>query len=282
MVRPLPLLSLLLLVVLVGCYGQAPFATSSPSPTPVDVPTDEPTATPVPVLAPGVTADGVRNASALVAAHESLLADSAHATTVNETRRYANGTLRWRTDVHRRVAPAEARSHTVITVTGTGHGIGRLRNASRLELYRDGQAVLGIESNSTTTTYFRATADALQGGDAWTDPLAVLFSATETAVSEDGTHDGRTVYRIDAVAITDRALFAEAVSRRPADAVENTSFSARVDSRGFVHEYRVTYTISRDGTPVDVTRVVRYGAVDDTSVTEPSWYDDALANTSEE
>lgn len=280
MVRSVPATVFAVLLVLSGCSGLFGGGTSTPTVTPVDPPTGSPTATPVPVLAPGVTARGVQNASALASAHEAVLANESHTIAATETRRYADGTLQWQYDSDRRVAPTEARHHAVATISGTERpfGIGSLRNVSRFETYREGQQVHVFESNGTATRSVRTTGDAPR---VVADPLVAVFSATETEVEGRVTRNGTTVHRLVVVEVTRPELLAGALARPSYDSVENASFSALVDSRGLVHEYRLAYTLHRGETTVQVTREVRFRSVGNTTVTRPPWYDDARATTTE-
>lgn len=277
MVRPAPAAALAVLFVLSGCSG--PFGgTSTPTVTPVDPPTAAPTDTPIPTLAPGVTAHGVQNASALVSAHEAVLANESHTIDAVETRRYADGTLQWQYDSDRRVAPTEARHYDVATISGTERpfGLGSLRNVSRFETYREGQQVYVFESNGTATRYVRITGDAPR---VVADPLVAVFSATEMAVEGQVTRDGTTLHRLELVEVTEPDLLAGALARLSYDSVENVSFFARVDSRGLVREYRLAYTLHRGEATIRVTREVQFHSIGTTTVTRPPWYDDARANT---
>lgn len=273
-------LPLVVLLLLAGCNSVAPGSTSTPTASPVAVPTDSPTASPAPRLPPGLSADGVHDPVALVNAHDRVTARSSHTIDVREVHRYDNGTLRWRQETRRRIAGDEPRQHTTITMTGTAPGFGSLRNASRLETYRDGRLLYGYVSNDTTTRYYRTAApeNTLSGR-----PLVVLFSAVDAEVDGWVTRNGTRLYRVDAVRVTDPAGFAAATPTHPDDRIRNASFDALVDARGLVHEYRMAYTVvPANGPVVHVNRTVRYRALGNTTVEEPAWYEAAVANTSGE
>lgn len=267
MVRPVPALTVIAVLLLAGCGGLVPSTTPTQPVTPAPSPPTHP---------PGVTADGVQNASALMSAHESILATNSYTMNKTVTRRYANGTLDWRYTASNRVAPTENRHHTRITFEGTGHTFGALQNIRKMETYRTDGDGYGIETNATTTRSFRF-ADRV--GEA--APLLVIFSTTEMRVQEHTSHNGTKLYRLTTTRITEPTLFADAIVRRRYDTVENVRFTAVIDSRGFIHEYTLSYTYHHGVTTRDVSRDVRYRADDRIAVTEPPWYEDAKANATE-
>lgn len=275
--RPSVVLPVVALLLLAGCSSVSPFASSSPTGTPAPVPTGS-SESPGPVYPPGIDDGGVHDASALVEAHESVIADTSYAVRATETHRYDNGTLQWRLGIRRRVAAGGDRHHSIVDVDGTAPGFGTLHNVTRIETYREEQQLYVVQSNATTERYLRV--EPPEGGAILNRPLIVLFAATETEVGDRVTRNGTRMYRIEATRVTDRSLFAEAVALRPYDELRNASFDALVDTRGLVREYSLTYTVAReDGTVVHVNRSVRYRALGNTTVEQPPWYDEAVENT---
>ena len=140
------LLSLLLVVcvVLAGCNGVFGGDTQETSTlTPAAVPTDEPTRTPLPQLAPGLTGEGVVNASALAAAHDATLEDTSYTARRTVTYRTPNGTPVRRIESVTRVAD-DGR----FRITKRWNGSTSLR---RVAYYHDGDRLLVATTVSPAT-----------------------------------------------------------------------------------------------------------------------------------
>lgn len=102
---------LIMLIVLTGCSA-FPFdedRATARTVTPAPVPTDRPTATPVLMVAPGVSATGIENPTALVDAHAALLDNISYTVHTRNVERYVNGTLRRRTTTHARFGANRSR-----------------------------------------------------------------------------------------------------------------------------------------------------------------------------
>src|SRR5699024_2742507 len=82
------------MVVLAGCSGLIPGSDEpTETVTPAPVPTDKPTPTPVPQFAPGITGKGIEDASALLAAHTSVLENRSFTIRTNTTMIAPNGSV---------------------------------------------------------------------------------------------------------------------------------------------------------------------------------------------
>jgi hypothetical protein len=269
-------------VVLAGCNGLVLGGdeTSTSTLTPVAVPTDEPTPTPVSRLAPGLTGQGVTNAFALGEAHASALDDTSYTMRESHTVEYANGTVynHGTTDV--RLTTNESRYSLHQNASGTLFGGGTFARA----IWSNGERVITAETTNDSTSYDAPRnvegepippREALMFDSTKRQQLYAYLGAVETRVTDRTTRNGTTLYRVAATNVTDPAAF-EVQWTNP----RNLSLVALVDSRGLVHEYRLDYTATLGGSPVDINRRVRYTDLGNTTVERPPWYDEAIANVS--
>ena len=91
---PLTVTLLVLILIFAGCNGVfGGNSRSTETLTPAQVPTDEPTPTPAPQIAPGLTSAGIKNGSALVAAHRSVIRNQSFVVRGNSTFLSANGSV---------------------------------------------------------------------------------------------------------------------------------------------------------------------------------------------
>ena len=269
------LLSLLLVVcvVLAGCNGVFGGDTQETSTlTPAAVPTDEPTRTPLPQLAPGLTGEGVVNASALAAAHHATLEDTSYTARRTVTYRTPNGTPVRRIESVTRVAD-DGR----FRITRRWNGSTSLR---RVAYYHDGDRLLVATTDTDdATTYRRASpgtvvAQRSSVAAAGSRRIETMFVAGETVVAGRTERNGTTIYRL-----------VPATPRRPPETAtgldRSVSVEARVTDRGRVRSYTLVQRLSGEGADGAATIVVstRYSRVGSTDVDRPAWYESALAAT---
>jgi hypothetical protein len=89
--------AVVILVLVSGCNGLFGSDKTTPSVTPAAVPTDSPTrATPDQQIAPGVSDNGITNASALLTAHTAILNNTSFTRRQNTTTLYTNGSVIFR------------------------------------------------------------------------------------------------------------------------------------------------------------------------------------------
>lgn len=266
------------LVVLVGCSGPADTAPPTETVTAAPVPTADP-----PVrLAPGVTVGGVDDPVALAVAHRTALGGTTVTVRLEASRRYANGSLRWRRTATERVDATgrPVRSHYVGEFEGTPRYAGRspefgpFPDATRVERYSVGER--------------GANRYRLRSGETWSvvgpsrparllDPgLVPLFWAVDTRTTGVETCGGTTCYRLEGDGVADRATLDRAFVGGETVDLRSVSVVALVDSRGVVHEYRLSFTaVEVDGTVIHGRESVRFTGVGETSVDRPAWYDEA-------
>lgn len=269
-------------VVLAGCNGFAPGDDESPSRTvtPAAVPTDEPTSTAVPRLAPGLAEGGVTDAFALGEAHASVLDDSSYTLHEEFTVEYANGTAYNRGSTHARLAANDSRYYVLRNASGLLFGGGAFARA----IWSNGERVLVADTTNESTSYDSPRnvegesvppREALAIDPTKRQQLYAYLGSVETRVTGTETRNGTALHRVESTGVTNPAAF-EIQWTDPRD----FSLVAFVDSRGLVHEYRLDYTASLDGTPVEIHRHVRYTNLGNTTVERPFWYDAAIANVS--
>lgn len=258
------------LVVLAGCSG---VFSGSGEPTetltPASVPTDKPTPTPVPQLAPGVTEQGIENASALVAAHGSFLQNRSFTQRSNSTALASNGSVLLRTTSTLRAGPAGEGLYSVIERNGSYLSRESAAISAHSEAWLNGERyVVKRTFPNGTTTHNRAPSSATRA-DIATGTLPYLlesFGTNDTTVTERLTRNGTTLYRVEGTSDA---------RRQP-----NTTLRLLVDSRGVVHEYTTTRRLSAgSGVSKSVTRT-RLVAINETDAPErPSWVDEAMNRT---
>ena len=269
-------------VVLAGCNGFAPGDDETPARTvtPADVPTDRPTPTPVPQLAPGLTEGGVTDAFALGEAHAAALDDTSYTLHEDFIVEYANGTAYNRGSTDARLAANDSRYFVRQNASGLLFDGGAFARV----IWSNGERVLVADTANDSTSYNSPRdvegesvppREALVIDPTKRQQLYSYLGSVETRVTGTETRNGTTLHRVESTGVTNPAAF-EVQWRDPRD----LSLVAFVDSRGFVHEYRLDYTASLDGTPVAVRRHVHYTSLGNTTVERPSWYDAAIANVS--
>jgi hypothetical protein len=259
--------------VLAGCNGV--FGGNAEGPertlTPVAVPTDEPTPTPVPQLAPGLTGEGVVNASVLAAAHDATLDGASYTERRTVTYRARNGTPIRRIESVTRVAD-DGR----FRITKRWNGSTSLRRAA---YYDDGERLLVATTNAgNATTYRRASSGTVAAqrssvAAAGSRRIETMFVASETVVAGRTERNGTTVYRL---------VPAATPSRSPGTTTgldRSVSVRADITEQGLVRSYTLTQRLSGEGADGAATIVVstRYTRVGATDVERPPWYGIALA-----
>jgi hypothetical protein len=271
------------LVLLAGCSGSAtaPTRTATGTVTPAPVPTD----TPSTFLAPGVTPRGVESPAALVAAHRRALRGTSVTVRFEESRRDANGSLRWRrTAVQRLDATADpVRSYYTgefegaASVRGTASFV-RFPRAVRVERYTVGGGVYHrYRHPSGATSYVGGVSPGVRPLD---PGLLPLFRAVETRVVGRETGDGPTLYRLAGTEVVDPGTLERLLRVGPLAELREVSFEAVVDAGGTVRGYRLSYTaVSADGVTVRGRESARFVDLGATTVERPDWYAAAVNAT---
>lgn len=215
---------------------------------------------------PGLTADGVTNASALVDAHQEVLADTAHAYTRAVRVTHPNGTRVANWTQSFTFGADDRTAYVVQTAASTTDAISR---ADHYEVWTNRSVTVGSYRNHGDTQYLRVSFPYFFAVE---NRLRSVFLALDTTLDEQSlgapfTVHATAVVRPDLVAST-RAL---------ADP-RNVTFTAAVTRNGGVQSYDLTYDATLDGQPVHV--VERYELTDvDVDVPKPDWVDEAIRRT---
>lgn len=267
--RVVPWLLVAALVVAAGCgslTGDQGAPGTGQTVTPVSVPTTSTTPTPS-TVAPGLAADRIVNASALLDRHAAVLSASSHTYRERVTKRYPNGTV-WResTTLVQRNQSAVRYRHNWTRATGNAsRSVDRWRSGDRWYVARtDGATTTVTVANGTTEP---SVPGASSGYAPTLDRTLRLLNVTVTGVEY---RDGRRRYRL------------ETTEPRVLSPSRNLTFVGYVTPEGVFTEYRLSYRIVRRTVRVDVTIVATFEQVDSTTVTRPPWADRVRVDTADE
>lgn len=256
---------LAVLAILAGCSSLPAGAQerSTATLTPVSVPDQTPSTADADerVLAPGLTAAGVRDPGRLSRTHESTLEGQSFTVLDNTTVEGSNGTLsRWASRV--RVTASRDRYHSFrVAETSSEYPVSALR--PQLEIWFDGSSMYFRGVRDGNVTYARQRGNAL-GDLSHRDRLYALYASFETRVER--IDDGYRVVgtRLDSPTVLNAPLLLEAP--------RNATFVAVLAPDGRVRRYRVAYDATFDDRRVRLNRRVRFSKVGTTNVSRPSWY----------
>ena len=265
-----------LAVVLAGCG--APVG----GPAPASEPTDRLTAAPVPTASaiddrtaypPGITGAGVDDPVALKDAHVAQLRDGGFTLRRVTVERYANGSLRARTELTA-TYPGDGRYRIVRTFEGPDHD--RLGTGGTTVQYGNESGGVRVRRAPNGTVVDRSPAAASSGAITRTALLTAPFSGRRIllmlrAVDVDTVDpiEGRDGYRIEGSGIDDAAALRSLLSPSFATDVWNATVAAVVTEEGLVEQLRFAYDTVRDGESVRVVVTFRY-AVDDGRAMTPA------------
>jgi hypothetical protein len=268
MQRTLGMILLAVLVVFAGCGGVLGGDDGSDTVetfTPAAVPTDEPTPTPVPQLAPGLTGEGIENASALVIAHTSVLQNQSFTMTTNATGLASNSSVIVRSTSTLRAGPVGEGIYSVSERNGS-YGYSNFEFPVRTEVWSDGERLFlkRAYANGTTTYEQQRTYGRFGAGGAGLLYRLEPFGTANTSVVERE-RNGTTLYFVR--------------GRIQGDG-RNMSLRLLVDSRGVIHSYR---TVRQGAFEANVSRIIyetRYLEIGTTDAPErPSWVDEVMNRT---
>lgn len=281
-----------LVVLLAGCSGfSAPggvAGTQTTTLTPVDVPQrgtpvgatpSSPTPTSGDRLVAGLTERGVTDPFALAGAHRSELANVSYTKTTRTRLSGPNGTLR-AVDRSIVVAPGTDRYHLVETSESTpSYPVDSI--TPRLEIwYADAPALfrVGEGENASYRVGMSGSFDGPVGDVPDHDRLVGLYGTVDGWSVQLVEGETGTLFVLESRAVPDDVL------RLPVLVTEPTDARLRVvlTDVGRVVSYRLRYEARFDGRPVRVVRRIAFSAVGNTTVTEPTWYDEALAETADD
>ncbi|EMA55527.1 MULTISPECIES: hypothetical protein [Halococcus] len=264
------------LVVLAGCsgvFGGDGGGESTPTVTPMTVPTDEPTPTPVPQLAPGLTGQGIENASALVAAHSSFLQNRSFTERSNSTGLGPNGSVLVDTTSTLHVGSGDEGIYAV-TERNSSEGYSPYPEtlAARTEVWsNDGRTLWNRTYANGTTRYDRLDSSSQTRFGAAGAGLRYRLEwfTTDTTSVTERQRNGSTLYLVRGKTRTEQTF-----------ANGNTSLRMLVDRRGVIHSYRTVQQLSGNENLTRVVSTTRFSAIGATDVPDrPSWADTALNRT---
>lgn len=272
------ILTLTGVMILSGCggfFGVSPSQTAHPTVTSAPVPTDMPESDHTASLVPGLSEDGISNAYELGRAHREVLSNRSYTERLNETTRYANGSLRFRSISVVRATPTDGGHRSIgetvydgpVTPPDTPFPA-----AERLQLYSDGQVHVRVTFLNRTTSV-----ESFDRTNRVSHTMELVFSAFETRIDGTMACGNRSCYRVrstvlDSPGYLDDALLAGQFEGRTY--WRNSSLVALIDDRGFVHEYRVRFTVETSRYTYTVVRRVSYSSIGETVVERPDWVPD--------
>lgn len=232
-------------------------------------------------MPPGLSENGVQNASALTLAHQEVLETNSYTVTVRETNRYENGSLRGSKRVTYRVDP-DTRTALKILEPELSNGLFAPPNlpSNTVKFYRNGTTVHVRGSNATTTEHVTVT----EAESSLRSPKMVPPLLTGVDLQYNGTveRNGTTLHRIESTAVEDTSLVARTVlSQRRYDELLNVSFQALVTEDGLIKEYTVEYAVmktegykfpdSEGEQVIRGSRTVTFESIGSTEVDRPRW-----------
>lgn len=268
------------LVLLAGCNGLA----GSPTPTTAVTPAPVPSTPPYP---PGLTAEGVVDASPLATAHAQAVSNRSYTLRSNRTVRYANGSLRSRLTVS--VELADNRTYLARASTAGEHAPTFLgRPPARATFWSNGSLYLRAYTKDDETTYnqFVPSDRFIASWQYWVSTAAyggvgnyarrtyeLAFESLDTRVAGEVSAGNATLFRVVGRPEGDTGFLPGNVRR-----IRNLTVVALVESSGLVRSFRVRYTGVQNGEPVRVRWTVTYSDVGSTTVPRPPWFERAVAD----
>lgn len=267
------------LVLLAGCNGFAGTETrTTASVTPAPVPSS-------PDYPPGVTENGVVDASRLASAHARAVSNQSYTLRSNRTVRYTNGTIRSRLTVS--VQLAANRSYLVhARTTGDRAPTFLGRPPANATFWSNGSQYVRAYTINGETTYnsfeppdqFIATwrywvSTAAFGGEGSfaQQKYEQTFSSVDTRITRVDSPRNETLFRVVGRPTGDPQFLPADISR-----VRNLTVVSLVTSAGLVRSYRVQYVGVVNGERVRVRWTVDYSRVGSTTIERPSWYGRAV------
>lgn len=231
-------------------------------------------------LAPGLTEDGVEDPIALAEAHRDTLLDTSRTMEVEDTRAADETTL---VEIDETTEVEEGTFPVLHTSTvGGDDPVLFAEDAGTTEIWSDeGEHVVRTTDEDGEESYEAVSRPSGIEEDRtrWTE-VNVVFESTEVEIIDEDESGEYAVYELESTGEFDPpsgAAFADA---------DEFSLTARVDERGVVREYAISYDdvieIEDEEERVDVEQTVSFVELGETSVEQPGWYDEAWDAAEEE
>ncbi|WP_224333950.1 DUF7537 family lipoprotein [Haloprofundus halobius] len=254
-------LAVVTLVLLSGCGGL--FDESTPTPT-------EERSNDARWLAPGLTGDGVEDASDLLGVHRETLVSQSRTTTRTQTFAAENGSEIANETVVVRATPNDG--PRLVEADANGPARQRMTHWNERSVFWYGAnesefATLGEFSGHDEPhyTYRTETPDRFSISDeTYSDRLSSLFTLMNVTVAPETVDNS--VHRLEGS--TPHLRLGE-------ERLSNVTFTARVDYSGVVRSYELQYETERDGMTVRIAERVRITDIGTTDVERPAWVETA-------
>ena len=280
------MLLLVAAVLLAGCGASVPGgeAASTPTLTPVEVPEERGPAGGL-LLAPGLSTEGVFDAEALASAHRSSLTESGFALARNRSVVRPNGAAGTgrlnAVGVRATVAPSvEAYRFTRVERSSREWPIARAY--ALIGVWYDEPAVRNRFVDETRFVRYWGQDRAASGGPV-RDPtrserVGEDLAAVALRVVGNETVDGTRVYRLrgSRLVAPGELVFPPLLSEP-----RNASMTARIDERGVVRAYTLTFDATFGGDRVRVRRTHRVSGIGTATVERPGWLAEANASVAD-
>ncbi|WP_435318169.1 hypothetical protein [Haloarchaeobius sp. TZWSO28] len=286
--RSLPALALAFAIVLAGCGSlgptqetRQPFSVEGTG-QPTEPDDTTPRTTTIPQFDPDPTANDLGDVRDMLSAQQRVLANTSYRTEYLVQATHTNGTVLLRRHVNGAYAVNDSRYLVDSRVSGT-----TALQQTAFVVFADGTRayVRQTTENGTSVTVPRlgdsgdpvppADLGVFRGREGMYNFLYQGFAGMNvTSVTElDRIPAGLEgpLYRVQSGTVESPQLLAQGTN----GTVENASFEAIVDHRGFVYEYRLTFeTETEAGEPVFMERRLVYRDLGQTTLTRPDWVDE--------
>lgn len=291
-------LAALSIVLLAGCSGfgfgpgspttdTATLANTTSTTTPNTATTTTTTATTTAEesaqFPPGITADGVEEPFTVSGAHETILQESSYSVQeVSEISYAENGTVYTRNTVSTQVSSTENRFLFNSTMEGSFPRFGNETNGTVAHYSNGSVAFRKIETGQNSTYGIIAgpsgqtvpPSEVSRGtplNNEWIPVLLAGFSNDSVTKQDEST------YRVTATSFKGDSLEVDGLM---VTNVTAANLTATVTADGLVKTYQLSFQGTVNGDEVNVTEQVTYSDIGSTTVEQPSWYDRAVANSS--
>lgn len=220
-------------------------------------------------VADGANAGAAVDAFDLAEAHRDALANQSFTVTTTTTVQYANGTA-----AVRQFARTQADSETeAVLVRQTAGG----SDPAGFGVPADG--VLDWWTNGSGSAYRLTHENGSVEYSVWPDrrvPEVEQATRWEDVAGLLSALDARNVDGEDGDTVVATGSDVEVAYGDPSE----VTVTAGLSDGEHLHSYTVSYRATRDGTPVQVTRTVRFTNVGETTIEQPSWVSEAQNTTS--